>query len=173
MYERGVRATSVDDVLARAGAGKSQLYHYFETKDDLVAAVLEHQLAGVLGQTSAHRLDTWNGLETWMDDLVDGQRDRRFRGCPLGSLSSEMSAASPELAARVADAFARWERVLAEAFERMRADGLLHRASEPDVLASRLLAAVQGGYLLSSALRDAAPMERALSMAYDHLRSHA
>ena len=29
MYERGVRATSVDDVLLAAQAGKSQFYHYF------------------------------------------------------------------------------------------------------------------------------------------------
>ncbi len=172
MYDRGVRATSVDDVLAGAGAGKSQLYHYFSTKDDLAAAVLEHQLAEVLDRTTSHRLDTWSGLRAWMDDLVDGQRRRGFRGCPVGALSSELSAASPQLAARVTGAFARWERVLAEPLERMRAKGALGRSCEPDVLASTLLAAVQGGYLLSAALRDVAPMEHALAMAYDHLRSH-
>ena len=35
--ERGVAATSLDEVLAAAGAGKSQLYHYFRGRDELVA----------------------------------------------------------------------------------------------------------------------------------------
>ena len=29
MYQRGVRATGVDEVLVASGAGKSQFYHYF------------------------------------------------------------------------------------------------------------------------------------------------
>lgn len=44
MYQRGVCATSLDDVLAAAGSGKSQLYQYFADKADLVAAVIERQL---------------------------------------------------------------------------------------------------------------------------------
>ncbi|MBA3306757.1 MAG: helix-turn-helix transcriptional regulator, partial [Thermoleophilaceae bacterium] len=42
MHERGVRATGLEDVLLASGAGKSQFYHYFSSKDDLAAAVLEH-----------------------------------------------------------------------------------------------------------------------------------
>ena len=36
--ERGVAGASLDDVLAAAGAGKSQLYHYFSGRDELVEA---------------------------------------------------------------------------------------------------------------------------------------
>jgi AcrR family transcriptional regulator len=173
MYERGVRGTSLDDVLDAAGAGKSQLYHYFATKDDLIAAVLEHQLAAVFEGMSSHNLITWRGLSAWFSALVEGQRSRDFRGCPVGALSSEMSAISPRLAERVLEAFLRWESVLAEALARMQANGRLRPSADPRALASTLLAAIQGGYALSSATRDAAPMEAALSMAYDHLRSHA
>ena len=38
--ERGVAATSLDDVAAQAGVTKGALYHYFASKDDLVAAVV-------------------------------------------------------------------------------------------------------------------------------------
>jgi AcrR family transcriptional regulator len=41
MYLRGVRATGIQEIIDAAGAGKSQLYHYFSDKDDLAAAVLE------------------------------------------------------------------------------------------------------------------------------------
>ncbi len=47
MYAQGVATTSVDDVLAAAGVGKSQFYHYFSSKTELVAAVQRHQLDGV------------------------------------------------------------------------------------------------------------------------------
>ena len=36
--ERGIAATTVDEVLAAAGAGKGQFYHYFRGRDELAAA---------------------------------------------------------------------------------------------------------------------------------------
>jgi len=172
MYKRGVRATSVDDVLIAAGAGKSQLYHYFEAKEDLVAAVLEHQLAEVLQQQTAFRLDTWTGLREWFDALIDGQRARAHRGCPVGSIAPEMSAMSDDMAARVGAAFAHWQRTLAEAFTEMqRRDRLAHGASV-DMLAAVTLAQIQGGYLLSTASKTTEPMTHTLDAAYATLRAY-
>ena len=39
--ERGAAATSLDDVGSRAPASRSQLYHYFDDKNDLLLAVAE------------------------------------------------------------------------------------------------------------------------------------
>src|SRR6266446_5371133 len=38
--EKGAAGMSLDDVRARTGASRSQLYHYFEDRDDLVRAVI-------------------------------------------------------------------------------------------------------------------------------------
>ena len=172
MYERGVRATGLDDVLLAAGAGKSQLYHYFETKDDLVTAVLEHQLGEVLAQQAQFRLDTWRGLRGWFDALLAGQRIRACRGCPVGSMASEMSAMSPEMADRVGAAFARWQATLEAGFEAMRSRGRLKPGARPDVLATVALSQIQGAYLLSTAAQDPEPMRQALDAAYAGLRAH-
>ena len=172
MYERGVRATGLDDVLRAAGAGKSQLYHYFETKDDLVAAVLEHQLGEVLAQQAQFRLDTWRGLRGWFDALLAGQRTRAHRGCPVGSMASEMSAMSPQMAEWVGGAFARWQATLEEAFAAMRSRGRLKSGTRPEVLATVALSQIQGAYLLSTASQDPEPMRRALDAAYAGLRAH-
>src|SRR5258706_6957138 len=52
--ERGVAGTSLDEVLAAAGAGKSQLYHYFRGRDELVEAAVAHRCTQVLaGLTQA------------------------------------------------------------------------------------------------------------------------
>src|SRR5262249_62274725 len=48
--ERGVAATSLDEVLAAAGAGKSQLYHYFRGRDELVEAAVGLRCTQVLAE---------------------------------------------------------------------------------------------------------------------------
>ena len=172
MYERGVRATGVDEVLVASGAGKSQFYHYFSNKDELVAAVLEHQLAVVLGELGQFRLDSWHGLRAWFDALLHGQQQRAFNGCPLGSLAVELSASGPDMQRRVEQAFGRWEDALADALKSMKASHVLQPSARPTALAQTTLAAIQGGYLLSTAHHDIRPMQTALSAAYTHIRNN-
>ena len=42
-YENGVRAVGVDLISSESGVAKTSLYRHFPTKDDLVAAFLEHE----------------------------------------------------------------------------------------------------------------------------------
>jgi len=56
MYERGVSATSIEDILAASGTGKSQFYHYFSSKEELIAEVLRHQLQQVLQEQSPREI---------------------------------------------------------------------------------------------------------------------
>ena len=75
MYQRGVGATSLDDVLAAAGSGKSQLYHYFVDKADLVRAVVERQSHIVLAQQPLiHSADSWAGIDAWAEQIEPGMR---------------------------------------------------------------------------------------------------
>ena len=171
MYQRGVRATSLDDVLEAAGCGKSQLYHYFEGRAELLAAVVDYQLQGILADQGNHELDTWKGLRAWLDALVTRQQQQGIRGCPLGSLVSEMLAEDDRLRETVAAAYARWEDELQLPLTRMREAGRLAHTAQPDALARHLLAAIQGGYLLSTVRQDPRPMREALDAAYAHVRA--
>ena len=40
-HKNGVRATSIDQILEASGTGKSQFYHYFNSKEDIVHEVLK------------------------------------------------------------------------------------------------------------------------------------
>src|SRR6266581_3268033 len=69
--EKGVAGVSLDDVRARTGASRSQLYHYFEDRDDLIRAVVDVTTDAVLdvqGELLEH-LDSWAGIERWLDAL--------------------------------------------------------------------------------------------------------
>ena len=94
MFAHGVRGTSLDDVRAAAGVSKSQLYHYFADKDDLVRAVIARQTTEVLDaqRPLLDDLDSWATIAAWFDLLVTIQDARACAGgCPLGSLASELA----------------------------------------------------------------------------------
>ena len=94
-------------------------------------------------------------------------------GCPLGSLAAEVADVDEEARKEVERYFAAWQGLLSAGLERMRGNGVLRANADPDALATGLLAALQGGYLLAQTARDVRPMEVALDMAIAHVRSFA
>jgi AcrR family transcriptional regulator len=174
MYERGVNLTSVEEVLRAAGAGKSQFYHYFPSRQELIAAVLRHQLTLVLQEQSRFPLNSWEGVQAWLESMIVAQQThRRFLGCPLGSLAGEVLEHEDLPQATAAEAFDRWQDALADGLSGLRDQGLLRADVDLQELAQATIATVQGGYLLSSAMRDIAPMRNALAAAQRHLQAHA
>jgi hypothetical protein len=63
--------------------------------------------------------------------------------------------------------------LLAGTFLRLRENGTLGADAEPDELATGLIAALQGGYLLAQTSRSPEPMRVALDMAFAHIRTFA
>ena len=174
MYERGVTATSIEDVLTKSGAGKSQFYHYFSSREALIAEVLRHQLALVLEEQKRFRLDTWDGIREWFEAMVlEQQTRRRFLGCPLGSLAGEVLQQGDLLRETAADAFACWQQALVEGLVALQAAGLLREDVDLREVAESTIATLQGGYLLSSATQEIAPLRRATHAALRLLQSYA
>jgi len=173
MFDRGVAGTSTEDVRSTAKISNSQLYHYFPDKSALVRAVISHQTEAVLAgqEPLLSRLDTIEALIAWRDLLLEGQRRRLCAGgCPLGSLASELADADQEARAALVDGFLRWQAKIRAGLLAMRDRGDLPSSADPDRLASGLLAAVQGGLLLTQTTRDAGALEAALDVAIGYLR---
>ena len=174
MHQRGIAATSVDDVLAAAGVGKSQFYHYFSSKADLIEAVLRHQLGRVLREQGRFDVATWDGIRGWLASMLAQHAAGGFAGgCPLGSLVAEVADRDDRLRTVAAEAFARWEGELAAGLRALRDAGGLRADADPAVLAEEALASIQGGYLLATAKRDARPLRNAIGAAFARLRSYA
>ncbi len=167
----GVARTSLDAVLAASATSKSQLYHYFADKDDLVLAVIERQTERVLAAQQPHlrELDSLLGLRRWRDALIELQRQHDcVGGCPIGSLASEL-AQSPRPRALLAESFRQWESYLVAGFTAMGNQGELKPGANPVDLATTVMAALQGGLLLTETTRSTRPLELALDMALDHV----
>lgn len=175
VFERGVVGTTLDDVRAAASVSKSQLYHYFADKDDLVRAVIDHTVQQVLdAQPRLADLSSWSAIAAWFDDLVSLQVARRaVGGCPIGSLAGELAEADQLARQELAAGFDRWEAPLRDGLMTMGAKGKLRRGADPARLATATLASIQGGLVLTQTRRDPQQLRIALDAAYAHLCSFA
>jgi TetR/AcrR family transcriptional regulator, transcriptional repressor for nem operon len=170
MYQRGVSMTSLDDVLAAAGSGKSQLYHYFDSKADLIAAVIDRQLQLVLAeQPSLQYIESWDGIETWAAEIlqVHAAPGGPF-ACPLGTMAAELK--NDESFRPLLDAaFQQWEAPLARGLQRIQERGELVAEADPARLATMVIAALQGGMLIARVRGDIMPLQDAVDSAVAEL----
>jgi AcrR family transcriptional regulator len=152
----------------------SQVYHYFADKQALIKAVIAFQNDAVVGAQEplfAH-LDTLEGLRAWRDAIVELQRQRQCRGgCPLGTLGGELAEVDAHARAGLAEGFSRWAAAINRGYAAMYDRGDLVADADPGRLATATLAALQGGLLLTQLTRHTQPLEAALDVILDHVRS--
>jgi TetR/AcrR family transcriptional regulator, transcriptional repressor for nem operon len=172
--DRGIAATSVDEVLAAAKAGKGQFYHYFRSRDELAAAAVGFRCAQVVaGLTEAlGSVSSLRGLEQVLAGFMTGFEQQGMPGCPIGTLSAEVAGRNEEARVQAAAGFDAWERLLAGALDRMRQHGELRADAEPAVLATGLLASIEGGMVLSQARQDMTSLRTAVEAGLAHVRSY-
>jgi len=173
--EKGALGASLDEVGARAPASRSQLYHYFYDKNDLLLAVAEATNDTVLGgqRDLFDDLGTWDGLVRWADALVAFQEARGGKGgCPIANLLGQLGERDDAIRAVLASGFDRWEADIRAGLVAMVSSGELRPDADVVWLASSTLASVQGGLVLSQARRDPLALRRALDGALELIASY-
>jgi TetR/AcrR family transcriptional regulator, transcriptional repressor for nem operon len=176
MYRHGAAGTSIPALRDAAGVSSSQIYHYFADKDDLTRAVIVFQTEAILANQAPllARLDSLDALNAWREVVIDAARQHGGAGgCPLGSLSSELSDRNPQARNALAASFTAWATAIREGLLGMVANGTLRPQTDADRLALALLAAVQGGLLLAQAQHTTDALEAALDTVIAHIHDHA
>jgi len=174
--EKGAVAMSLDDVGSRAPASRSQLYHYFVNKADLIRAVVDATSDSIMGAQDELLVGvrSWAGIERWLDALVALQVERQARGgCPLGSLAGQLAERDPEARAALAEGLGRWQNSIRRTLEVLQREGELRGDAEPAALAASTMALLQGGLLLTQVRRDPQQLRSALDAALTLLRAQA
>ena len=173
--ERGIAGTSVDEVLAAAKAGNGQFYHYFRGREELAAAAVGYRCAQVVdGLTQAlGDVSSLAGLEQALAGFIAGFEQTGLPGCPIGTLATEVAGRNEAARLQAAAGFDAWERLLADALERMRQRGELRADAQPAVLATGLLASIEGGMVLSQARQDMTSLRVAVDTGLAQVRAWA
>jgi TetR/AcrR family transcriptional repressor of nem operon len=160
---QGFADTSIEDVIREAGlSGKSHFYHYFPSKQVLGYEVLERHFARFAERGLAilrePMIEPADRLALFIDTLVALQGEREGRdGSPFGNLAGELADSNEGFRQRLALVFDRWaqqlEALLWELRDRLR-DGV-----EPARLARFIIAALEGGMMMSRVKRDVRVMQ--------------
>jgi TetR/AcrR family transcriptional regulator, transcriptional repressor for nem operon len=174
MSRQGVAGTTIEDIQEAAAVSTSQMYHYFADKGDLVAAVIDFQTDQVLAvqHLGLDRLECLDDLRRWRDIMIDIVRSLGcVGGCPIGSLANELAEIDPLARAQLARSFAQWEKMIHDGLTVIAARAELTDGTDIDQVALGMLAAIQGGLLLSQVRRTTAPLEAAVDSLIDYLRA--
>jgi hypothetical protein len=111
------------------------------------------------------------GLEQALAGFVAGFEQMGLPGCPIGTLATEVASHNEDARLQAAAGFDAWERLLADGLERIRRRGELRADASPAVLATELLASIEGGMVLSQARKDIAPLRLAVNAGLARVRT--
>jgi AcrR family transcriptional regulator len=170
--ERGVIATTLDDVLARTATSKSQLFHYFpEGREALLLAVARHEADQVLADQQPYLgdLSSWPSWWAWRDALVARYR-AQGQTCPLSVVTSQLGRSTPGAQAVVTELMGRWQAEITHGIRQLQRTGEADPAPDVDRAAAALLAGIQGGVLLLLSTGSTSHLEAALDVGIGHLR---
>jgi TetR/AcrR family transcriptional regulator, transcriptional repressor for nem operon len=165
IFATGARETTLDQVRSAVGASKSQLYHYFGDKEELLSAVIDFQGALIIEaqQPELGAIDSIASLKRWRDKLVQlSDAQGRIGGCPIGSLANELASHSETHRRALAAHFDHWAALIEDGLLRMQASGRLAPPLDPKALSTTILTAVQGGLLLAKLQRSSMALGAAL-----------
>lgn len=174
MTVKGVSATTLDDVRAASGTSKSQLYRHYVDKDALVQDVIDQQAEDLLAaqREQLYHLDSIAGLERWRDAIIQQNTSRTTAyGCRLGSLACQLSNQNERARSALARHFGTWLGLIADGLQRMRDAGVLRSDVDPQRLATGLMSALEGGYLLALTEQNVNSLRIALDLAIDYIRT--
>ena len=165
VFAAGARETTLDHVRSAVGASKSQVYHYFGDKDELLHGVIDFHGERITRaqQPELAAIDSVASLKRWRDKLVQlGDAFGKVGGCPIGSLANELASHSEEHRRALAAHFDHWAAQIEDGLLRMRANGCLEPSLDPRALSISFLTAIQGGLLLAKLQRSSTALATAL-----------
>ena len=172
----GIGGTTLDTVRAATLTSKSQLFHYFPGgKTELVREVATWEGRQLLEaqEPFIHDLSTWASWNQWRAALVEYYLGLGRWACPIGSLATQAAMTDSALETFLGASMAEWRDLLALGVTRMQANGQIDQGVDPQRIAVVILAAIQGGLVLSQPMRSAWPLEAALDSALEPLHQAA
>jgi AcrR family transcriptional regulator len=157
--QRGLAGSGLKQIAAESEATIGSLYHWFPGgKDELAAETLRASGAAYQALVEAV-LDAAPDIVTAVADCFAGAAEAlRASGfadaCPVATVALEVASSDEQLRQVTAEVFESWLRAGSDRFEGGGIEPT--RARE---LATLLVAALEGGFLLSRAAKHTAPME--------------
>lgn len=160
LLDRGIEGTTMDEIAARAGAGKASVYRRWPSKEDLVLDALDHVVRAEvpIPDTGSLRTD----LELAWGDLL------RFVASPRGRVLIRLLLAAPGPAEGLErvhrNLWARQQEMAAASLERARDRGELRADVADDVVIDQLMGPILARVVTGRPLPDASDVPRLVEL---------
>jgi TetR/AcrR family transcriptional repressor of nem operon len=171
-HEQGFHATGIATIVREANVNPGSLYHFFESKDQLLLSVLEFAIGylgpAVMDPVERQISDPVGRVFALLAQYRDGMVRHGCRmGCPIGNLALEVSDGNVQARRLIHQNFENWTR---------RVEAWLVAAGDrlpPDIdrarLAHFILTVMEGGLMQARAANDLKPFDDSVAVLRDHL----
>ena len=161
------------DLLTHAGVNSGSFYHFFESKEALLKAVLEEYLKALGPQVIEPAFCRTSEPIERIFAILSGYRDRILQtncqyGCPLGRLALEIDPENRPAHQLIAENFRGWIGAVRGCLEEAR--GMFPKGQDLDGLATYVLAVMEGAVMLSRSYGDVEPFDLTIAQLRNHFR---
>lgn len=175
MLKQGFTATSVDEICQQAALSKGTFFHYFKSKEDLGARVLDYYIDGwmqaILAAPFQKEKNPLRRIYLFIDFFLDKSRDPSFaQSCLLGNLAQELSRTHSVVRVRCSEHFQKWARALEKELKSARALYRPKSAINTRSLADHFLIVFEGSLLLAKT--GGAEHRKALQESLNHYKAY-
>lgn len=172
----GFHGTGLNQILKEAELGKSQLYHYFESKEDLLMASLDFYSKNIYKETYRFMHDIQSLDE--FEQIVAGslrlcKSQNRIAGCFLGSIAGELASSNDILRKYLVDLYEEWKSLFVSGLDELKRKSLISQDAKTEELAEFFLVSVQGAFVMAKVTKDLSVIERSISKSINYIRSYA
>ena len=177
MLAKGFGATSVDEICRKAKLTKGSFFHYFKSKDDLGAALLERFCCSTQAQMKEccscqeKEKDPLKRVESHIDFAIKMSKERvGTKGCLIGTFAQELSDTHPQIRSMCARAFREWGKLIAADLREAKAKYKTKANFDPQDLAQHFIAIIEGAEILAKAQGDKKIVKKSLEYFRDYIK---
>jgi AcrR family transcriptional regulator len=172
-WERGFAGTSMAELLTHAQVNSGSFYHFFDSKEALLRAVLEQYIELLRPMVMDPAFASTPKPVERIFAILAGYRERILAtdtryGCPIGRLALEIDPENAPAHNLIAKNFQGWIEAVREALVELKSS--LPRGTDVDALATFVLVTMEGGVMLSRSYRSVEPFDRAVAQLREHFR---
>jgi TetR/AcrR family transcriptional regulator, transcriptional repressor for nem operon len=179
-HARSYESVGVQELCEAAEVNKGSFYHFFPSKEELAAAVIDAQWDAartlVFDPSLADDVPPLARIERLFKALTRTQRGARREsgrtpGCPLANLAGELSNYEPKLRRKLAHVYGEMQSRLADTLRAAVTARELPASTDIDAKAEALLALSEGAMLLSCVHDDPGTAGRMAALALAIVRA--
>jgi len=179
-HARSYESVGVQELCEAASINKGSFYHFFASKEDLAAAVIDAQwqatLDTILDPALADDVPPLARLERLFLFMTRQQREARRElgrtpGCPLANMVGEVASHEPKLRRKLIRVYDSLDERIAEVLRAAVKAGELPRGTNVDAKAEAIVALCEGAMLLSAIHDDPATASRLARLAVELARA--